>query len=76
MHCKMAGKYNYIANNQYVYVIIKNLILSFPDTDECSTGLFCDQSCSNTVGSYQCGCVEGYTLHSDGKTCLGKNGKC
>lgn len=33
----------------------------------------CDQTCTNTVGSYTCGCTAGYQLASNGRTC---NGKC
>ena len=42
------------------------------DVDECSANIDgCAQSCTNTVGSYQCGCGAGYTLNSDGHTCDG-----
>ncbi|KAK7489453.1 hypothetical protein BaRGS_00019252, partial [Batillaria attramentaria] len=29
----------------------------------------CDQNCNNTVGSYICSCVDGYTLNADGRIC-------
>ena len=45
----------------------------FSDIDECTRdGHDCNQLCINTVGSYECMCRDGYFLHQDGKTCLGK----
>ena len=43
-----------------------------PDVDECENDV-CDSDalCTNTEGSYVCGCSVGYT--GDGKTCTGKN---
>lgn len=43
------------------------------DVDECNdTALnYCDHSCTNTIGSYNCSCDDGYRLSSDGHTCLG-----
>lgn len=28
--------------------------------------------CSNTEGSYECNCNDGYELHQDGRICVGK----
>ena len=36
------------------------------DIDECDTNP-CDQLCTNTVGSYSCGCYEGYELDNNNK---------
>ena len=51
----------------------------FEDFDECQEGrdqtegkAFCEQECVNTLGSYICQCREGFELHPDGKTCIGK----
>ena len=45
----------------------------FSDIDECTRDEHdCNQLCINTVGSYECMCRDGYFLHQDGKTCLGK----
>ena len=42
------------------------------DVDECSEGAHnCDQLCTNIVGSFTCSCNTGYTLDSDGRTCIG-----
>ena len=42
------------------------------DEDECTVGDdFCDQTCTNTVGSYTCGCNHGYVLNSNGYSCDG-----
>eukprot|EP00057_Strongylocentrotus_purpuratus_P009497 XP_011663971.1 PREDICTED: signal peptide, CUB and EGF-like domain-containing protein 1 isoform X8 [Strongylocentrotus purpuratus] len=44
------------------------------DVDECqvkSGG--CVHTCINTLGSYQCGCYFGFTLHIEGKDCLDKD---
>ena len=43
------------------------------DVDECSLVLDnCTQICIDTLLSYKCACVYGYTLQSDGRTCVGK----
>ena len=31
----------------------------------------CEQVCRNTVASFQCDCMEGYTLDSNGFNCTG-----
>ena len=42
------------------------------DIDECSDGTdSCDQTCTNTLGSYICTCGTGYRLADDGQTCNG-----
>jgi len=40
------------------------------DIDECLSSP-CGQICTNTAGSYQCSCNNGYELDSDGITCDG-----
>ena len=42
------------------------------DIDECliNNGR-CDQICSNTDGSFNCSCNDGYILNDDGLTCDG-----
>ena len=43
------------------------------DIDECQgTGHGCIQLCTNTVGSYMCGCRTGFQLHGDGQQCNGE----
>lgn len=42
-----------------------------PDINECSEGTHrCEQTCSNTGGSYTCSCSGGFTLGSDGRSCI------
>lgn len=45
------------------------------DINECTDGTHhCDQICTNLdcqSGRYNCSCDSGYTLASDGHTCLG-----
>ena len=44
------------------------------DTDECAENTDnCSQNCSDTLGSYQCVCYDGYTLDSDQHTCNGEH---
>ncbi|VDK86383.1 unnamed protein product [Litomosoides sigmodontis] len=45
------------------------------DLDECrSNNAGCQQRCTNTIGSYQCECENGYVLADDGHSC--KEGEC
>ena len=42
------------------------------DIDECSSNNGgCAQVCTNTPGSYTCGCNPGYELNGDGFSCNG-----
>ena len=44
------------------------------DINECATiNGNCPQLCNNTVGSFTCGCNEGYLLSSDGRSCMDIN---
>ena len=49
--------------------------IPIPDIDECKTGKFeCDKEevCSNTEGSYNCQCQDGYIAGPEGKCVLKK----
>ena len=42
------------------------------DIDECTNNTDnCNQTCTNTEGSFTCGCSDGYVLNSDGISCNG-----
>lgn len=44
-----------------------------PDVNECEElNGGCQQTCVNTQGSYRCECSEGFRMHADGRTCIGK----
>ena len=46
--------------------------VNFVDIDECETMTHnCDQVCSNTLGSFECKCNDGYSLDPDSSTCTG-----
>lgn len=45
----------------------------FVDIDECSTkNGGCQHRCQNSHGGFICLCPDGYRLHADGRTCIGK----
>ena len=45
----------------------------YADIDECQSGRNnCSQTCFNTVGSFKCGCLAGYSLDVDNSTCTGE----
>ena len=41
------------------------------DVDECLTASTCEQICTNTDGSFVCGCFAGYRLMADTGNCEG-----
>ena len=42
------------------------------DINECADDKDgCSQICTNSEGSYECSCSDGYILDADGKNCLG-----
>ena len=46
--------------------------ISLSDVDECTTGTHnCQQQCTNTPGSFTCGCNSGYRLLANGYHCQG-----
>ena len=49
------------------------MAITLSDIDECSEQSDdCVQNCKNVIGSYVCGCDEGYSLNDDGHSCDGK----
>ena len=43
------------------------------DINECENGTdLCEHDCTNTEGSYNCSCLTGYILATDGRNCTGK----
>ncbi|XP_072047059.1 mucin-like protein [Amphiura filiformis] len=43
------------------------------DSNECADEIAndCDHLCTNTLGSYECSCNDGYQLYIDNKACIG-----
>uniref|UniRef100_UPI003AAB775A fibulin-2 n=1 Tax=Centroberyx gerrardi TaxID=166262 RepID=UPI003AAB775A len=48
-----------------------NAVEEQEDVDECQLylGQLCQHTCTNTWGSYRCGCHQGYILQQDGHSC-------
>ena len=70
------GASNITCDGEVLNVIIwllQNIHVLIIDIDECGLGTSnCTQLCSNTIGSYLCGCNNGYILGMDNITCNGK----
>ena len=51
-----------------------NYVAQQTDIDECELTEMndCQQHCTNTVGSFNCSCQEGFTLNVDGRNCDGR----
>ena len=65
-------KINYF---KYLAMVIHFLVsfILYQDIEECETSTSgCQQTCTNNVGSYNCGCNTGYNLNVDRKSCYGK----
>ena len=46
------------------------MLLLFSDINECTEGSHnCEQSCTDTTGSFTCSCDSGFTLAADGRSC-------
>ena len=63
--------YTYVLLHIHVYMF--TCVFFSSDNDECSLGTHnCIQICTNTAGSFYCGCNTGFELNSDGATCNGE----
>ena len=57
----------------YCSVVCRTHFYYESDIDECQEGIhLCNQTCTNTVGSYMCQCNDGYSLGIDETACFGK----
>ena len=46
--------------------------IAHTDIDECTNGTHnCQQTCTNTPGSFVCGCLDGFVLDANGQNCTG-----
>jgi len=49
---------------------MSNVGMVVADIDECEEQTSgCEQNCTNSVGSFQCSCNDGYTLDTDKASC-------
>ena len=64
---------HFTIEKMYLYVTVYIRVIYFNvDIDECTNNTDnCNQTCTNTEGSFTCGCNGGYELNSDGTTCNG-----
>ena len=64
--------YQLIDNQVMKYDIYKVSIIIKLDINECRQKTdACEQTCTNTPGSYECECNHGYKLRRDGRSCIG-----
>ena len=65
------GERKYLVSNIIMFIIIL-MFASMSDIDECFRQIdLCEQNCTNTPGSYVCGCDTGY--NESGFNCIGKD---
>ena len=63
----------YIILHQLMSMLGTYMFFPLSDIDECTMNRDnCQQTCTNTRGSFTCGCESGYRLNSDGRTCRGR----
>ena len=61
----------YMLRFRLMYNIMRHYFYNV-DVDECGDDTDgCSQTCTNTEGSFTCGCTDGYVLNVDGTTCDG-----
>ena len=70
-----------MCSNMYMYKSrFRSYVVKLPgvscdnDTNECEDTNVCGdeyKDCINTIGSFTCSCKTGYTLDTDGTTCIG-----
>ena len=74
----MLHKHNTMTHTAYkkkrtLYIFTCNSMSFVPspciDVDECAGTHGCQDTCTNTLGSFMCDCLEGYMLDSDGNSC-------
>ena len=62
----------YMSSSLEGLLTLSFVLCSPPDVDECLENLHaCSDNCTNILGSYMCGCPEGFGLESDQRTCMG-----
>ena len=52
-----------------VHITYYNPVLDINECEDNNGG--CGHNCTNTDGNFECFCIDGYELDSDGATCLG-----
>ena len=56
----------------YLLMSMHTLISILPDINECRQETDnCNHTCTNTIGSFVCGCSSGFHLDNDQTTCNG-----
>jgi hypothetical protein len=61
------GSYDTKVPCKYLYYLL------YIDINECTEGIHqCQQTCQNMIGSYTCGCSDGFMLGNDRRSCSGK----
>ena len=58
--------YQFIVSWYWLHLMISP---SWPDINECEQEGICSQICNNTIGGFECSCLEGYNLLPDKRTC-------
>lgn len=74
VHTDTIGHIGFVLETENVHITGTQVycLFLYIDIDECNGDVsVCHHKCTNTIGSFECSCHNGYHLTGDGRTCTG-----